>query len=321
MTRNDPPRPRRRRRPLLTSAGVLVLLALIGYFAVQYNTTNGGGGAPHCTASVPTVSTGVDMTPEQAGNAATIAAVGVAKGLPDRALTIALATSMQESGLRNLPHGDRDSLGLFQQRTSMGWGTEEQIMDPVYSAGKFYDHLVQVKGYADLPLTEAAQEVQRSGYPEAYAKHESEAVVIAAAFAGDGELTCGGPAPTAPGDPEKVRTELTRIFAKSKMHTAPAEPRRTQDAAGKVKEAEVTFVEKKDGGASAARGSKVMAGWAVANSRGMGVVRVSYGPGSWVAGQARGEWQKAAPAGPQGKAGAVDPHRAEAGSVRIFVAQ
>lgn len=176
---------------------MLVLFALIGYFAVQYNTTNGGGGAPHCTASVRTSPTGVDMTPEQAGNAATIAAVGVAKGLPDRAVTIALATSMQESGLRNLPHGDRDSLGLFQQRTSMGWGTEEQIMDPVYSAGKFYDHLVQVKGYADLPLTEAAQEVQRSGYPEAYAKHESEAVVIAAAFAGDGELTCGGPAPTA----------------------------------------------------------------------------------------------------------------------------
>lgn len=83
----------------------------------------------------------------------------------------------------------------------------------------------------------------------------------------------------------------------------------------------MTIVEKKDGGASAARGSKVMAGWAVANSRGMGVVRVSYGPASWVAGQAKGEWQQLGPAGPQGKTGAVDPHRAQDGSVRIFVAQ
>ncbi|MEV0409999.1 hypothetical protein AB0I68_04095 [Streptomyces sp. NPDC050448] len=318
MSQSDHPRPRRR-RPLLKVAGAFVLLALIGYFAVQYNSTNGGGGAPHCTAGPRTGSGGVDMTPEQAANAATIAAVGVAKGLPDRAVTIALATAMQESALRNLDHGDRDSLGLFQQRPSQGWGTREQIMDPVYSAGIFYERLVAIKGYSRLPLTEAAQQVQLSGFPQAYAKHEPDATVLTAAFAGDGELTCGGPAPTAPGNPEKVRTELTRIFAKDKTHTAPAQPSRTQDAAGKVKEAEVTFVEKRDGGASAARGSKAMAGWAVANSRGMGIARVSYGRQGWVAGEAKGKWQQQA--GQGAKAGAGDPRDAEPGAVRIFVAQ
>lgn len=269
-----------------------MLLALIGYFAVQYDSTNGSGGAPHCTASARTGEDGFDMTPEQAANAATIAAVGVAKGLPDRAVTIALATAMQESMLRNLDHGDRDSLGLFQQRPSQGWGTPQQIMDPVYSAGIFYDRLVAIKGYSRLPLTEAAQQVQLSGFPQAYAKHEPDATVLTATFAGDGELMCGGPAPTAPGDPEKVRTELTRIFAKDKLHSAVAGPNRAAEAGRAVKETEVTFVEKRDGGASAARGSKAMAGWAVANARGMGIVRVSYAQEGWIAGEAKGKWQQ-----------------------------
>ena len=109
-------------------------------------------------------------------------------------MTIALATAMQESGLRNIDHGDRDSLGLFQQRPSQGWGTEQQILDPVYSAGKFYEHLVKVPGYSRLPLTVAAQRVQRSGYPQAYAKHEPDATLLAAALTGraPAALNCEG---------------------------------------------------------------------------------------------------------------------------------
>ncbi|MFB6806023.1 hypothetical protein [Streptomyces sp. NPDC056387] len=318
VSQSDHLRPRRR-RPLLKVAGAFVLLALIGYGAVQYDSTNGSGGAPHCTASLRTGEQAVDMTPEQAANAATIAAVGVAKGLPDRAVTIALATAMQESMLRNLDHGDRDSLGLFQQRPSQGWGTPQQIMDPVYSAGIFYDRLAAIKGYSRLPLTEAAQQVQLSGFPQAYAKHEPDATVLTAAFAGDGELMCGGPAPTAPGDPEKVRTELTRIFAKDKLHSAPAGPNRAAEAGRAVKEAEVTFVEKRDGGASAARGSKAMAGWAVANAHGMGIARVSYDRAGWIAGQAKGKWQPAGAAG--GKSAPGDPYEAKQDEVRIFVAR
>lgn len=126
----------------------------------------------------------VSLLPDQAVNATVITAVGVRRGLPERALTIALATAMQESKLTNLSSGDRDSVGLFQQRPSQGWGSAEQIQDPVYAVGKFYDALVRIPGYASLPLTVAAQKVQRSGAPDAYAKYESDAVTLSAALGG-----------------------------------------------------------------------------------------------------------------------------------------
>jgi hypothetical protein len=127
--------------------------------------------------------TSVTLTPEQLQNATTIARVGRDRGLPDRAVVIALATAQQESGLRNLDYGDRDSLGLFQQRPSQGWGTPEQVQDPVYAAGKFYDWLVTVPGWETGRLTEVAQAVQRSGFPEAYQKHEAMAEELTAALA------------------------------------------------------------------------------------------------------------------------------------------
>jgi hypothetical protein len=134
----------------------------------------------------------VTITPEQAANAATIAEVAWDRGLSDRAVVIALATAQQESGLRNIDYGDRDSLGLFQQRPSMGWGTEAQVQDPVYAAGKFLERLVQVPGWQTARLTDAAQTVQRSGFPEAYQKHEAMAIDLTAALrAGGGELDCG----------------------------------------------------------------------------------------------------------------------------------
>lgn len=105
-------------------------------------------------------------------------------GLPARAATIALATAYQESGLRNLAHGDRDSLGLFQQRPSQGWGTVAQVRDPHYAAGKFYDALVKIKNYQKLSVTVAADRVQRSAFPNAYADHEADARVLASALTG-----------------------------------------------------------------------------------------------------------------------------------------
>lgn len=143
-----------------------------------------------CTVS--TAGRQYTLEPEQARNAATITAVAMDRGLPTQAVTIALATALQESKLRNLLYGDRDSLGLFQQRPSQGWGTRKQILDPVYSAGEFYDHLVKVDGYRELPVTEAAQRVQRSALPNAYAQHEKFAAAMAQALTGRAEaaLTC-----------------------------------------------------------------------------------------------------------------------------------
>ena len=124
------------------------------------------------------------LTAEQAGYAALIAAVTESRDLPARATTIALATAMQESSLRNLDYGDRDSLGLFQQRPSMGWGTEAEVQDPYFSTGKFLDALVNVEGWQKMEVTVAAQRVQRSAFPDAYAQWEPMARLWASALRG-----------------------------------------------------------------------------------------------------------------------------------------
>ncbi|MFG2885597.1 heavy metal transporter [Streptomyces sp. NPDC048297] len=193
MSEPSPTRRKRRGRIFRFGAALLVLSAVAAYLVVQYVT--GGGASRGCkVVSGTQKGTSYEFTPEQAANAATIAAVGTGRGMPERAVTIAIATALQESGLRNIEHGDRDSLGLFQQRPSQGWGTERQIMDPAYAAGIFYAHLARVPGYTDLPLTVAAQRVQRSGYPEAYAKHEPDATLLAAALTGyaPASLSCDG---------------------------------------------------------------------------------------------------------------------------------
>jgi hypothetical protein len=132
------------------------------------------------------------LDPEQMANAATIAAVGIRRGVPDHAVTIALATAMQESKLQNLSGGDRDSLGLFQQRPSQDWGTPEQIMDPHYAADKFYQALLKIKGWQEMTVAQAAQAVQKSADGSAYARWEDRARVLAVALTGEqtGAVAC-----------------------------------------------------------------------------------------------------------------------------------
>ena len=173
---------------------VVVLAMVVGLLAVggRWLASN----APslsllqRCEANVD--GTTVRLSPEQARNAATIAAVAERRGLPARAVTIALATAYQESKLLNIDYGDRDSLGLFQQRPSQGWGTPDEVMDPVYAAGRFYDELVKVPGYTEMAVTDAAQTVQRSAFPTAYADHEDDARVLASSLSGwsPAALTC-----------------------------------------------------------------------------------------------------------------------------------
>jgi hypothetical protein len=167
----------------------VVLVAVAVVAAVAWSRDDGPSPASP-TCALP--GSAVTITPEQAGNAAVIARVAWERGLPDRAVVIGLATAQQESGLRNLDYGDRDSLGLFQQRPSQGWGTEAQVIDPQYAAGTFFDRLVGVPGWDTGRLTDVAQSVQRSGYPEAYQKHEAMAIDLTAALrAGGGRLDCG----------------------------------------------------------------------------------------------------------------------------------
>ncbi|WP_399890770.1 C40 family peptidase [Streptomyces sp. BBFR51] len=126
------------------------------------------------SVSVP----GLDDPADQVPNAKTIQATGVAMNIPARGQVVALATALQESGLRNLTYGDRDSLGLFQQRPSQGWGTANEILDPVHASTKFYEGLKKVSGWQSLSVTQAAQAVQKSGFPEAYAKWEPLATAL-----------------------------------------------------------------------------------------------------------------------------------------------
>jgi len=137
---------------------------------------------------------GVPLTATQLQNAATIIGVGKGMGATTNDLIVSLMTAMQESTLRNLNYGDRDSLGLFQQRPSQGWGTPQQIMNPSYAARKFFEHLLAMKGRNKLSLTQQAQRVQRSAFPEAYAKWEAMArqVVAGTSFQPFAGLTGGG---------------------------------------------------------------------------------------------------------------------------------
>ncbi|MFD8632387.1 hypothetical protein ACFV17_09605, partial [Streptomyces sp. NPDC059656] len=126
---------------------------------------------------------GLDLPDEQIPHARTIVATGITLEVPERGQVVALATAIQESRLRNLGYGDRDSLGLFQQRPSQGWGTAAQVRDPVYASTKFYQGLLKVPGWQQMTITQAAQAVQLSGFPDAYAQWEHLARALQQAIA------------------------------------------------------------------------------------------------------------------------------------------
>lgn len=170
---------------LAVAVAVAVIVALYRHIAPE----------AECVVALPSdagVSGEFIFTPEQMANAATIAGVGMKLGLPPHAVTVALATALQESKLHNLDTGDRDSVGLFQQRPSQGWGTPDELQNPVFAATAFYQKLVEQPDWVSMPVTAAAQAVQRSDTPDAYAQWETQARVAAAALSGQypAVLTC-----------------------------------------------------------------------------------------------------------------------------------
>lgn len=157
----------------LIIAGTLVAIVLTDRQPVR---------GEYCTADVGSTHAQIDM--EQARWATLMSAIAQRRALPPRATTIAIATAFQESKIHNIDYGDRDSVGLFQQRPSQGWGTREQLMNPTYAINAFYDALVKVAGYETMVITDAAQRVQLSGFPAAYAQHEDYARALASALRG-----------------------------------------------------------------------------------------------------------------------------------------
>jgi hypothetical protein len=242
---------------------IVALVATAGY--VGYTTFKTTFGEPSCRAMA--LGRSVTFSPEQSANSATITGIALKRRLPARAATIANATAIVESKLRNLKFGDLDSLGLFQQRPSQGWGTEAQILDPVHATNKFYDVLVKVKGYQSMAITKVAQEVQRSAHPQAYANHEEEGRILASVLAGHspGGIGCRLDAPTASTPAAAIAAQLTlelgvpATVARSEVR---ATGRNVQDAW--------------------ATGS-----WAVAHAEANGITSVTVGNRAWT--RARGE--------------------------------
>lgn len=207
---------RRRWRLGASLLAAALLLGAGGYAAWSY-------ARPYLHGSnceVDTTQEAVPLDLEQAANAATISGVAFRKGLPERAVVIAYATALQESHIRNLPGGDRDSVGIFQQRPSQGWGRVDQLRDPVYASSRFFDSLVKVKDYLDRDLHESAQLVQRSADGAAYAPHETRAKRLAEAYTGrrPAAVRCWfSPGKrTDPRQAEAVRT-LRKTFGASKL--------------------------------------------------------------------------------------------------------
>jgi hypothetical protein len=233
---------------------------------------------PACTAHTDAGS--VTLRTTQVANAATIAAVGIRRGMPAQAITIALATAMQESKLYNLDGGDRDSIGLFQQRPSQGWGTPENLADPRYAAGQFYTALNKVKGWQSMRITEAAQRVQKSAYPEAYDQWADDAAVLTEALVGQAPsaLAC------ARLDPPSVRGSAAVAALGAGLRADWGDLTTTASPGG------LTVA------ASSETSGWMYAHWLVANAADKGVARVHYVDQEWTA--QSGVWGKAgAPAG------------------------
>ncbi|MDN5725851.1 MAG: hypothetical protein L0G99_07975 [Propionibacteriales bacterium] len=210
-------RPRRRNwaRRLIGVAVLLLALALVAAIGVWVVLRDRGLAPPtpmepRCVAKVPDQTTVLSI--DQAWWTSIIVGTSVRRGLPPRAASIAMATVYQETGIRNLDYGDRDSVGLFQQRPSQGWGSVEKIMDPYYSTGKFYDALVKVDGWQSGDINDVAQEVQRSGFPEAYRDHEADGRALASTLAGWTPSGFSCTYPLSDGDPGGARKYLKKTL-------------------------------------------------------------------------------------------------------------
>jgi hypothetical protein len=275
------------RRPLIVLTVIAVLLAIGAYaaytayqrFVVQVLTV------PGCQAG--TGGNAIPLDFGQAADAATIAGVAVRERLPSRALTIAYATAFQESKLENLAYGDRDSVGVFQQRPSEGWGTAVQLEDPAFAAKAFFGALVHVTNYVKIPVYQAAQDVQKSAYGYAYQQYAQTGTLLAADYtATPHAVTCWyNPATQAASQGVSTKLNLTGAL------------KGLQDAFGKPGGGQVmTRISRAGSGESvtvraAAKDGWPVANWLVTHASSYGITQVSYAGHQWTARLTETSWQ------------------------------
>jgi hypothetical protein len=283
------------RRPLIVFGVVIVILGLIAFGALSaYNAYHRYVQrllvVPGCQAGTGPNAFSMDFG--QAADAATIAGVAVRDRLPRKALTVAYATALQESKLENLDYGDQDSVGIFQQRPSQGWGTTAELEDPAYAAGAFFKALVKIPGWAKLPVDVAAQDVQRSADGAAYEQYAQTGAALAAYLtAKPHEVTCWY-TPAAQAASEGVSAKLNLSAALRQLNDVFGRP----GAKGGL----TTVRRARSNGSAvimATRGDGwTVANWLVSNASSYGITQVSYGGYQWTAGLFETTWQ--ADAGP-----------------------
>jgi hypothetical protein len=286
--------PTTRRLRAIALVGSALVLAVAGYVAF-----GGARRGPAPAASPPPpgcqAGTGVAAIPlavDQAGMAATIAGVAARYRLPRQAVTIALAAAMQESQLQNLDYGDRDSVGVFQQRPSQGWGTTAELEDPVYATTKFFAALVRVPGYTKMPVDQAAQDVQHSADGQAYEQWVGMATLLAGYFTGTSPagVSCWYTPAGKPDLTAAVR-QLTETFGPQGKDAVLV--RITTDRSGKKKEdGSVAVVRVQQDGPQMAW---TVAGWLVAYAQQYGISQIRYAGYVWNAANNGTGWQRAGP--------------------------
>jgi len=277
-----PPNPYRLRARAIIGSVLVVVLGVAAYLAYNsFQHTTQSAPPPGCQAG--TGAQAISLDTSQAAIAATIAGVAARHRLPDQAVTIAYAAALQESQLENLTYGDRDSVGIFQQRPSQGWGTTSELEDPVYATTKFFQSLVQVPHYKTMPVDQAAQAVQHSADGSAYAQWTQVAGQLAGYFTGKDPhgVSCWY-SPTGQADLSAIAGQITQTFGPV-GHESVVVKVSTTRSAQKVTEA---VVQAKQSSAW------TVAGWLVAHAQTYGLTEVRYAGYEWQAADGSMGWQR-----------------------------
>jgi hypothetical protein len=264
---------------------VLVLVLVVAGFGIYDSFRHLTPGVPAPGCQVGTGAQAISLDTEQAAIAATIAGVAARHGLPRRAITIAYAAALQESKLHNLGYGDRDSVGVFQQRPSQGWGPAADLQDPVYATTKFFAALTQVRGYATIPVYQAAQDVQHSADGSAYAQWGELAGQLAGYFTGQQPhgVSCWY-APAGKANLAGAVRRITQTFG-PQGHAEVVVAISTNRSAPKNKGSVAVLHARQDA-------AWAVASWLVAHAQAYGLSQVRYAGYDWKAANGSMGWQR-----------------------------
>jgi hypothetical protein len=277
----------------------LVLILVVAGYAIYHSFRNVTAAPPPPGCRAGTGVQAIDLDPEQAAVAATIAGVAARHRLPPQAVTIALAAALQESKLHNLDYGDRDSVGIFQQRPSEGWGTPSQLQDPVYATTKFYAVLAEVPGYATMPVYQAAQDVQHSADGSAYQQWTDVAGQLTGYFTGKSphDVSCWY-TPSGQANLAGAERQIRQTFGPAGRKAVVVGISTDRSAKKNAESTAVLHVQR--------AAAWTVASWLVAHAEAYHLSEVRYAGYAWKAADGNMGWQRESnPTSPSGKNGIV----------------